>query len=232
MFETLVESGHRRRSPAHAGMAALALHVGIVAFAVQRTAGTPEAVIVRDTIAMTIYEDQPTPTTSTRPVTDDPAVPGPISIPMDGPDPLVIDPVHIDLRLPVTPDSTLRHSILVGARASAIATTQPGGPMGSIDGVLLAGEVDDPVRILTAVNPRYPRALEAAGIRGRVVLQYVVDTTGITEPGSVRVMAATDSAFAAPSREAILATRFAPARVRGHVVRQLVRQTLVFTIRQ
>jgi TonB family protein len=65
-----------------------------------------------------------------------------------------------------------------------------------------------------------------------VDVQYVVDTLGRAEPSSFRVLRSTNKAFEDPAREAILAGRFKPARIRGQAVRQLVQQRISFNIGQ
>ena len=97
-----------------------------------------------------------------------------------------------------------------------------------MDQVWLAGEVDEAVTVLKAALPRYPAALESAGISGRVVLEFVVDTTGRVEPGLVRVVSSSRPEFEAEARNAILATQFRPARSQGASVRQLARQAVSF----
>ena len=94
--------------------------------------------------------------------------------------------------------------------------------------LLTAAAVDDPVEVLEQPDPRYPAALAQGGITGRVELTYVVDTLGRAEPGSLRTLTSTHPAFEAAARWSVLASRFRPARLRGSVVRQLVRQTLTF----
>jgi len=98
-----------------------------------------------------------------------------------------------------------------------------GGPIG-------ADAVDDPVTIIEQPEPRYPAALAAAGISGRVVLDYVVDTAGRAEPGSLRVVTSSHPAFEEAARASVLASRYQPARLRGRLVRQLVRQALSFRL--
>jgi TonB family protein len=88
--------------------------------------------------------------------------------------------------------------------------------------------VDDPVAVIEQPEVRYPAALAHAGIPGRVELEYVVDTLGRAEPRSVRALVSTRPEFEAAAREAVLASRYRPARLRGRLVRQLVRQTLSF----
>jgi len=98
--------------------------------------------------------------------------------------------------------------------------------------LLTAASVDDPVAVVEQPAPQYPPALEQAGITGRVVLEYLVDTTGRAEPGSLRTLVATYPAFEAAARATVLASRYRPARLGGRVVRQLVRQTLRFRVGQ
>ena len=97
-------------------------------------------------------------------------------------------------------------------------------------GPATADAVDDPVTIIEQPEPRYPTALAAAGVGGRVVLDYVVDTAGRAEPGSLRVVTSSHPAFDEAARASVLASRYRPARLRGGVVRQLVRQTLSFRL--
>jgi TonB family protein len=95
---------------------------------------------------------------------------------------------------------------------------------------LTAASVDDPVAVIEQPAPRYPSALERAGIAGHVVLEYVVDTTGHVEPGSLRTPVSTQPAFEAAAHVTVLASRYRPARLGGRFVRQLVRQTLTFRV--
>jgi TonB family protein len=88
--------------------------------------------------------------------------------------------------------------------------------------------VDDPVEVIEQPPLRYPPALAQAGITGRVELEYVVDTSGRAEPGSLRVLATTRPEFEAAARATILGSRYRPARLHGQVVRQVVHQTLRF----
>jgi TonB family protein len=97
---------------------------------------------------------------------------------------------------------------------------------------LTAASVDDPVGVVEQPAPRYPPALERAGITGHVELEYVVDTTGRVEPGSLRTLVTTHRAFEAAAHVTVLASRYRPARLGGRVVRQLVRQTLRFRVKR
>jgi TonB family protein len=89
-------------------------------------------------------------------------------------------------------------------------------------------EVDDPVQLLEQPPVRYPPALAQASVAGRVELEFVVDTLGQVEPGSVRTLASTHPEFEAAARRAVLVSRFRPALWRGRLVRQVARQSFRF----
>lgn len=78
--------------------------------------------------------------------------------------------------------------------------------------------------------PRYPDALRAAGVEGEVLVQFVVDTAGLAEPGSVQVLKSTHALFSQAVTAAIPAMRFEPARLDGRHVRQLVQQPFSFAL--
>ena len=81
--------------------------------------------------------------------------------------------------------------------------------------VLLAAEVDEAVTVIEQGRPKYPPRLSALGIPGRVVTEFVVDTAGLVEESSIRVLQSTMTEFESVARMAIRASRFRPARVRG-----------------
>jgi protein TonB len=83
---------------------------------------------------------------------------------------------------------------------------------------------------LGQVRPRYPDALRAAGIGGRVVLRFVVDTLGRVEPATVETVSATDPRFGEAARRAIGGLRFSPAEAGGRHVRQLVELPFEFVV--
>lgn len=104
---------------------------------------------------------------------------------------------------------------------------------GSPTGVLSADIVDVQVTPYAgAPTPRYPESLRAAGIDGEVTLEFVVDTSGRLEAGSVRKISSTADAFVVSVCDALAATRYHPALVAGRRVRQLVHQQFVFSLTQ
>jgi protein TonB len=88
------------------------------------------------------------------------------------------------------------------------------------------------VAIPGTATPRYPSMLQAAGIEGDVRTQFVVDTLGHVERGSVQILEASHDQFSAAVRDALTRARFTPAEAGGHKVRQLVEQTFTFRIKR
>jgi len=99
------------------------------------------------------------------------------------------------------------------------------------DSVFTQLEVDSTVsRFPGSAAPAYPAELLKQGIQGSVVTQYVVDTSGYADSSSLRIIRATDSAFANAVRAAIPHMRFFPAKIGPRRVRQLVEQEFSFKI--
>jgi hypothetical protein len=79
--------------------------------------------------------------------------------------------------------------------------------------------------------PTYPPRMRNAGIGASLTVQFIVDTTGHAGPPSV--LAATvdgdaSDAFLSAIRASLARTRFRPATIGGHPVRQLVQQQFDF----
>jgi TonB family protein len=114
------------------------------------------------------------------------------------------------------------------ARSDGSGTGQP-----SHTGVLSADVVDVQVSPYAgAPTPRYPESLRTAGVEGEVTLEFVVDTSGRMEVGSMRTISSTAQAFVVSACDAVAATRYHPALVAGRRVRQVVRQQFVFSLTQ
>ena len=65
----------------------------------------------------------------------------------------------------------------------------------------------------------YPDSLGAIGVEGHVVLDLIIDASGLVEPTSLRVVSATHRDFVAPSIEVALKSEFCPGIHSGHPVR-------------
>lgn len=92
-------------------------------------------------------------------------------------------------------------------------------------------ETDKPASpIPGAGSPRYPTVERAAGVEGKVYVQFVVDTAGLVEIPTFRVLQATSSSFSEAVRDALPRMRFLPAEIGGVLVRQQVFMPLAFAM--
>jgi protein TonB len=79
-------------------------------------------------------------------------------------------------------------------------------------------------------RPRYPEALRAAGLAGRVVVQFIVDTMGVIEPASVRVVESSHEQFARAVLDVLPRYRFVAAEASGRRVRMTAQMPFEFTL--
>jgi protein TonB len=111
------------------------------------------------------------------------------------------------------------------------------GPRSIVDG---DGASDDTdwrgnellMRTITSATPRYPESLRQAGLNGRVVIRFVVDTVGRIDMNSVQVLESTHDLFTRSVRDALGGFRFKPAEVRGRHVRAMAEMPFEFQIRK
>lgn len=99
------------------------------------------------------------------------------------------------------------------------------------DNALSIIDVDSAVvRDPTSAAPEYPLHLQSGGIEGKAFVRFVVDTTGLVDTVTYRVVNATHPDFAVAVRRALPGMRFRPAIRSGVRVRQLAEQTFSFRI--
>jgi TonB family protein len=92
-------------------------------------------------------------------------------------------------------------------------------------------EVDEEVeRHEWSAAPLYPPELLAQGTEGVVFALFVVDTTGLVDSASVRVLSSPHPMFTTSVRDALVQMHFKPAVRAGAKVRQLVEQHFRFQI--
>jgi protein TonB len=125
--------------------------------------------------------------------------------------------------------------------ACASSSTRPGAaplpgavlavPSPESDGPFFEFQVEKPVRQLRGTCvPKYPEDLRAARTTGQVVAHFVVDTAGMIEPATFKVLRSSHGAFSAAVQEVVPCMRFQPASIRGRRVRQVVQQPFVFDL--
>jgi TonB family protein len=102
---------------------------------------------------------------------------------------------------------------------------------GDAQQTFLEAVVDVKPAIVFLPSPEYPVQLRVKGVGGRVLVQCIVDTMGIVEPNSVKILQTPDTAFSRATIEALLQARFTPARVKGKAVRVLVNVPIDFNVK-
>jgi len=101
------------------------------------------------------------------------------------------------------------------------------------DSVLTEIEVDSAVkRYEWSAAPDYPIEMLQQNIEGAAFVIYVVDTLGVADTSSLKVVRTTHDAFAEAVRAAMPKMRFRPALLGGNKVRQLVQQNFTFKIQR
>jgi TonB family protein len=93
-------------------------------------------------------------------------------------------------------------------------------------------QVDVPAATDSAhpVAPVFPDALLSAGIPGRVVVEFVVDTTGHADMSTFGTVSTTHPLFTEAVRRAVESARFTPAMLGGRRVLQLMQLPFSFTV--
>lgn len=80
--------------------------------------------------------------------------------------------------------------------------------------------------------PVYPRELLLSNVEGQATMRFVVDSTGLIDMGTVKLMNATHPAFARAVEDAMPRMRYRPAIAGGRAVRQLAEQMFRFEIKK
>ena len=123
-------------------------------------------------------------------------------------------------RLDEPPGKTPKRSVTAQELANLVSSLR----------LYTAEQVDQPALPDSAepVSPFYPDSLLRSGVEGRVLAEFVVDTTGAPEMETFGVVFSTDRLFTDAVRRAVARARFTPARMGGKVVRQLMQVPISF----
>ncbi len=226
MFDELVSSRIKREVAPARGLMVAAIHGVLIAGAIRATTAPPPAP-PRPRIDTTIFITEPV--RQTPDVPSGPSTPGSVEV-LIRPSELPLAPVDVPTTLPpITPGPRLDPARL----RQVMSVGGPGptrGDSSSRDGVLAAAEVDQPAEAIHQPKPRYPPVLQQAGIEGRVLVEFIIDTLGHVEPTSLRVVESSNTGFEAAAGETLRRSVFRPARVQGRPVRQRAIQAVAFRI--
>ncbi len=229
MFENLVASKVTDKKPFGSAVMSVAIQGALLYGAVVATKGAAETIreIIQDTTM--VFLEPPKPEAQ-------PEAPPPEAVVAANPPPKGFQVVvaiseipteipPVDLTQKFNPDDFTGKGVEGGIAAGVIGGT---GPV--IEGeVFLAAELEDRPRLISIEEPRYPPVLASAGITGRVVFDFIVDTLGRVTRGTIKVISSTNKAFEKPAIDALQTALFSPGRVQGAPVQVLVRQAISFT---
>lgn len=235
MLTRLPESNAQRQRRAGGLAVSTALHLLIIGLAVHASGWTaPAPAIVTPLPPLTYVEPRSTvPPTQMRNSTKRTSATGDQPLPrLSRPTIGLPDEISAEIPPPGAMANLIRSEDF---RAHGIGLTDddiPGTTPNAGNGAPLTERFVDRavIAIPGTATPRYPSALQNAGVDGDVRAQFVVDTLGRVEPGSVRILDSTHDLFARAVRDALARARFTPAEAGGRKVRQLAEQAFTFRI--
>ncbi|HXW96200.1 MAG TPA: energy transducer TonB [Gemmatimonadales bacterium] len=235
MFENLIESNHKRQSTLGQQAISLVVHLLIIFAAVKATAGAAEAIKeikVDTTMVFLKPPEAPPPPPQPPPDVVVSANPPPQGFQVITPPeniPTEIPPVNLNERF--DPKDFTGKGVEGGIASGVVGGT---GPVPIEGQVFLSAEVDEvPSAVDPATcQPKFPPVMQSAGIPGKVVMQFVVNTDGKIDPSTLKIVNSTHKAFEEPAKEALNRCAFKPGKSRGQPVRVLVQQAMSFKLGQ
>lgn len=153
-------------------------------------------------------------------------LPPPVNIPTNLP--------TIDLSKAITNEKDFSGRGIAGGSANGVqGGTGKEGDTGKSAGIADHGpymefQVEKPVEKIGGDAPEYPASLRDSGVEGTVLAQFVVNESGRYEPGSLKILSSTNSAFTAAVKDALPRMRFSAAQIGGKKVQQLVQMPFQF----
>jgi protein TonB len=232
MLGKLPESApDRKRSFGGTALSTL-LHALLIGGTVAATGSIAEQALEKPIPTDIVYvEPTPSKPVVTPPETRQQQIPTDIETPLT-PVENTIDRGRIPDVLP--PSNTISGTIYQDDFRVSRRDSVPVGPaIPATNEVLTELMVEQVVRPLTGnPAPRYPSMLASAGVEGLVYAQFVVDTAGRVEAESIRFPKSDHPLFERSVRDVLLRSRFSPAQVGKHPVRQLVEQAFSFALKR
>lgn len=232
MLNVLLESRAPRTRQIGSTIASAILHAGLIASAVALTLPGPvdaNAIPVAPARSLVFIDPVQTPLPNRSPAHMSPRS-GAIALPQ------VALPTIVPMTLPsidigpvLAPDE-----VRIGAGLRGPSPFDDGEPssFGGATGAAVDERLVDrtPRLVGRSREPRYPAALRNAGVQGRVVVQFVVDTLGRAELGTLQVLDGGHPLFVESIRAALASYRFSVGEAGGRAVRTRVQIPFDFTL--
>jgi protein TonB len=237
VFENLIESKPKKERTLLQTVTSIVVHTVLILGVVRLTAGVAEtaAGLVQQETSFLLPPEPPPPPPP-------PETPPPDAVVSENPPPqgfqTIMPPKDLPTEIPPVNLNEKFDARDFSGRgvAGGVATGVIGGTGPVITDAVAAGQtytsdqVDDPVQRTGGPDPVYPSVMKDVGIEGVVRVRFVVGANGRVESGSIQVVSSTNKAFEQPAINAVRRSEFRPARFQGQAVRQLVEQTIRFTL--
>ena len=235
MFDNLIETKKKKQRSTGGTVISVVLHTVLIAAAVYATAHATEAVIAKpkaeklDFVEVKKEEPKQEPEKAPPPPEVTVAPPPPkgfqvLAAPVNIPD-VIPD---IDLSKHVTDEADFSGKGVAGGSGRGIEGGT--GPTNN-EGAYFEFQVEKTVLGAPGnPQPTYPSMLQSAGVEGRVLAQFVVDTSGKADMSTFKVLETSHDLFSQAVRQALPRMRFFPAEIGGKKVRQVVQQPFTFAI--
>ncbi len=234
MFNNLLESKPKKEKRGGGTVTSVVLHsilVGLAVYATANAAIRNEKPRQEKIDFVETPKDQPPPK-------EEPPPPPPPDVVVAPPPPKGFQVLTAPVEIPdVIPDIDLSKKVTDEADfsgkgvAGGVAKGKEGGAVVQSDQPYFEFQVEKPVVPAPgSISPRYPDMLRQAGVEGEVLAQFVVDTTGKAEPGSLKILKSSHDMFVQSVKNALPQMKFIPAEVGGKKVKQLVQQPFTFSI--
>ena len=235
MFDNLIETKKKKQRSTGGTIISVFLHTVLIAAAVYATAHATEAVIAKpkaeklDFVEVKKEEPKQEPEKAPPPPEVTVAPPPPkgftvLAAPVNIPD-VIPD---IDLSKKVTDEADFSGKGVAGGSARGV---EGGSGPANNEGAYFEFQVEKTVLGAPGnPQPTYPSMLQSAGVEGRVLAQFVVDTSGKADMSTFKVLESSHDLFSQAVRQALPRMRFFPAEIGGKKVRQVVQQPFTFAI--
>jgi periplasmic protein TonB len=235
MFNNLLESKPKKEKRGGGTITSVVVHSILVGLAVYATAN---AAIRNEKPKQEKIDFVETPKDEPPPPKEEPPPPPPPDVVVAPPPPKGFQVLTAPVEIPdVIPDIDLSKKVTDEADfsgkgvAGGVAKGKEGGAVVQSDQPYFEFQVEKPVVPAPgSVQPRYPDMLRQAGVEGEVLAQFVVDTTGKAEGGSLKILKSSHDMFVQSVKNALPQMKFIPAEVGGKKVKQLVQQPFTFSI--
>jgi protein TonB len=230
MLNVLLESRAPRARRVRSTMASALVHAALIAGAVALT--VPGPVAAKDPGVRVIpikFVDLPTRVPDSErpsgPVQERPLAPTQVQI---------VAPDVVPTTLPPIDAGPAIDSDRMVIGSGGVSTNVPiggGSTLGSGGSAVDETLVDRAPRLLgRAIEPSYPASLRLAGVEGRVVVQFVVDTLGRAELTDLQVVQTPHPLFVDAVRSALARYHFSVGEAGGRKVRTRVQLPFEFTL--